>query len=218
MDEGFVGHEITISKAWVIRAPRGETNVSVEGAYFQNGFSLHCERRVKGHQRGKLKKLVGYVARPMVSEERLCWTEDGLIRLDLKRAWNDGTSAIDFDPLEMLEKLACLVPHRWKNLVIYSGCFAPNSEIREDIVPDMEERRNSAGKRSWYIPWSELLKRTFGIDLFTCPNCKNRRIPLMLVTHKETIKKILEDLKISSDPPSLSSSRFGRLVFDQDEE
>jgi len=201
---------------WAMRAG-GDTSVSAEGGYLQNGFSIHCDRRVKGHQRDKLRKLVGYVSRPMVPESRLSWTEDGLVELELKRKWDDGTTAIQFDPLEMIEKLACLVPHRWKNLVIYSGCFAPNSGVRDEIVPDMEERRNTAGNRSWYIPWAELLAKTFGKDLFTCPNCDSRRRVLMLITHKELIGKILASLGISPDPPSFSPSRYDRLVFDSDD-
>ena len=57
------------------------------------------------------------------------------IILTLKRPFSDGTTAVKFSPMELIEKLAAIIPYPHKNLVIYSGCFAPNSKIRPHIIP-----------------------------------------------------------------------------------
>ena len=38
------------------------------------------------------------------------WTADGQVRLELRRPWSDGTTDLLFDPVELLERLAALVP------------------------------------------------------------------------------------------------------------
>lgn len=43
----------------------------------------------------------------------------------LKRRWRDGTSHMIFEPLELVEKLAALVPPPRFNLVRYHGVLAP---------------------------------------------------------------------------------------------
>jgi hypothetical protein len=98
----------------------------------------------------------------------------GDVKVELKSTWPDGTTALILSPLEMIEKLAALVPYPHKNLVIYSGCLAPNHKARVDIVPAKPASKNeevgtaSPTSRKRYIPWSDLMKKTWGIDVFTC--------------------------------------------------
>ena len=53
----------------------------------------------------------------------------------LWRAWRDGTSAIDFEPLAFLERLAALVPRPRAHLLTYYGVLAPAAQWRDRIVP-----------------------------------------------------------------------------------
>ena len=46
-------------------------------------------------------------------------TEDGRLVYRFKRPWRDGTTHVVFDPLELLEKLAALVPAPKAHLVRY---------------------------------------------------------------------------------------------------
>ena len=43
------------------------------------------------------------------------------------RAWRDGTAGIVLDPLDLMARLAALVPPPRVNLVRYHGVFAPAS-------------------------------------------------------------------------------------------
>jgi len=47
----------------------------------------------------------------------------------------DGTTHIVLDPVEMLQKLAALVPAPHAHLVRYAGLFAPAAKRRSAIVP-----------------------------------------------------------------------------------
>ena len=52
---------------------------------------------------------------------------DGTIVLELRRRWRDRTTHVIFDPGELLERLAALVPKPRVNLVLYHGVFAPRA-------------------------------------------------------------------------------------------
>lgn len=71
--------------------------------------------------RKSLERLCTYITRPAISEERLTWTNDGNISYKLKKAYSDGTSHVLFTPMELMEKLAALVPKPRANLIRYHG-------------------------------------------------------------------------------------------------
>ena len=52
----------------------------------------------------------------------------------LKTPWRDGTSHIALQPLELLEKLAALIPRPYVNLIVYHGVLAPNAKWRRKVV------------------------------------------------------------------------------------
>ena len=52
----------------------------------------------------------------------------------LRRPWGDGTRAIRFEPIELLEKLASMVPKPRVNLLLYHGVFAPHARNRPGAV------------------------------------------------------------------------------------
>src|SRR5438477_3739739 len=51
-----------------------------------------------------------YVLRPPLAQDRVELRSDGLVRIALKRAYADGTVAVDMDPLSLLCRLAASVP------------------------------------------------------------------------------------------------------------
>jgi len=69
-----------------------------------------------------------------VAQDRLRPLDDGRIVLTLKSAWVDGTRQLLFEPLELLEKLAALIPRPRINLVLYHGGVAPHSSWRARVV------------------------------------------------------------------------------------
>jgi hypothetical protein len=109
--------------------------------------------------------------------------DDGDVRLEFKRPWSDGTTSIDLEPLALIARLAALVPPPRRHITRYSGVLSSHSSLRSQIVPaapeppaEKEEDKPSR-PLSHYISWSDLLRKTFQIDI-TCPRCQS---PLRLI-------------------------------------
>ncbi len=89
------------------------------------GVSLHANVAVPAPDRRRLERLCRYVARPPVATERLSRLEDGRLLYRLKHCWRDGTTHVVFEPQELLEKRAALVPPPRFHLARYHGILGP---------------------------------------------------------------------------------------------
>jgi len=94
----------------------------------ESGFSLHAGVVVQAWERQKLERLRRYISRPAVSEKRLSLTPSGNIRYQLKTPYCDGTTHVIFEPLDIIAKLAALMPKPSVNQTRCHGVFAPNSK------------------------------------------------------------------------------------------
>ena len=100
-----------------------------------HGFSVHANTQIPAHRRDQLEQLIRYTARGAVSLERLAEETNGDLVYTFTHPWSDGTTGIRLSPVELLEKLAALVPLPHVHLVRYAGCLAPHSHLREAIKP-----------------------------------------------------------------------------------
>ena len=142
---------------------------------------MHAEP-VPAHDRMRLERLCRYTCRPPVATERLSLLPDSRLLYRLKRRWRDGTSHVIFEPLELVEQLAALVPPPQFNLVRYHGVLAAGSAWRPLIVPDSgpdsadssglahsncPERKQpseKSGCRPRNYSWAELMRRVWELD------------------------------------------------------
>lgn len=108
-----------------------------------NGFSLHAALVVPAGQRERLERLCGYILRAPLASDRLHLTHDGRVRMALRQPWRDGTTALVFDPVEFLGRLAVLVPRPRINLLLYYGVFGARSAWRAD--PSMTMSLTTSG-------------------------------------------------------------------------
>jgi hypothetical protein len=99
------------------------------------GVSLHANVAVPARDRRRLERLCRYAARPPLATERLSRMDDGRLLYRLKRRWRDGATHMVFEPLELLEKLAALVPPPRFHLVRYHGILGPCASARDRVVP-----------------------------------------------------------------------------------
>jgi len=76
---------------------RGEVGVEVTAplAVTELGFSLHAATTVRADDLQGREALVRYALRPPLAQERLHRLPDGLVRIELKRPFRDGTVAVD---------------------------------------------------------------------------------------------------------------------------
>jgi Putative transposase len=74
------------------------------------GFSLHADVAVPARRRDQLEKLCRYLVRPPLALDRLTESTGGQLLYEFRRPWRDGSTALLLDPLELLGRLAALVP------------------------------------------------------------------------------------------------------------
>ena len=104
-----------------------------------DGVSLHANVAVPARDRRRLERLCRYMARPPVATDRLSRLADGRLLYRLKHRWRDGTSHIVFEPRELLEKLAALVPPPRFHMARYHGVLGPCASARPRVVPVAQE-------------------------------------------------------------------------------
>jgi hypothetical protein len=141
--------------------------------------------------------------------------------------------------LELVEKLAVLIPPPRVNLVRYHGVFAPGSRLRRLVVPGgaaaqaracpkqdgetkpaAESRPPEPPARDArpYIDWASLLKRVFSVDIFGCMKCGGRMKVLAVIEQPEVVAKILNHLGMPTVPEGIAPARLPprQLDFETD--
>ena len=159
--DDLIGHSITYRVAVGPRAgqklftlqtvPAREEEAGQQGdhrsAANAGGFSLHAGLDIQPHQREKLERLCRYVSRPPIAVERMALSSSGLVRYQLKTAYRDGTTHIVLEPLDLMARLAALVPPPRMHLTRFHGVFAPHSKLRAAVTP---AHRGVGGTRQSY--------------------------------------------------------------------
>ena len=180
-----------------------------------DGFTLHAATRAGALDSTGREALLRYVLRPPIAQERLQPRPDGLVRITLKRAYSDGTVAVDMDPLSLLCRLATSVPPPRFHIVRYAGVLAPASPWRSRIVPPplpqappvSPDNPDRTGPKGGYRPWAELLAQTFAIDVLTCPSCKGRMRLLAVIKEPASVARYLSAAGEATDVPRRTPSR-----------
>ena len=88
------------------------------------GFSLHAGVAAKAQQRNKLERLCRYITKPAVSEKRLALAHQGEVRYEQKTPYRDGTTLMIFESVDLIARLAALIPRPRVNLTPFHGVFA----------------------------------------------------------------------------------------------
>ena len=107
----------------------------MNGAARAGGFSLHAGVDIAPKYREKLERLCRYMSRSPVASERLALTASGQVRYTLKTPYRDGTTHIVLEPLDLMGRLAALVPPPRMHLKRFHGVFAPHSLLRAVVTP-----------------------------------------------------------------------------------
>jgi hypothetical protein len=173
---------------------------------------------VPAHRRDQIEQLLRYTARGAVALERLDINADGDLLYTFTHPWSDGTTGIKLSPLELIEKLAALVPLPRLHQLRYGGCLAPHSHLRAAILPTprqqgVEEPDGSNASPNW--SWARLLKRVFAIDMERCPVCPQGKLWIIAaITEGNVIQKILRHLKLAVDPPPIAPAQQATFPWD----
>lgn len=120
-------------------------------------------------------------AQPPLAHERLQETSGRKLVYRMKTPWRSGATQVLMERIELLEKLAALVPRPRYHVVHYYGILAPAVKWRRDIVPDPPPEQCSQGSDiedteppRKNCTWAQLMARTFEFDVLQCPRCGGR--------------------------------------------
>jgi hypothetical protein len=207
-----------------------------------DGFSLHANLTIEADDRAGLQRVIRYAARQAFASERLHLLPDGRVRYDLRRPWGPHRlTHLTLEGPELLRRLAAILPRPYLNLTRYYGIFAPNSNhhlaLRALCAPPADATAQAASaapapnapaaapapaapqRRAW-IPWAELLRRTYGVDVLRCPRCLAQPLRLIaFITDAEVVTKILTHLHLPTDlPPPAPARRSPQLDLDYDDD
>ena len=174
-------------------------------------------------ERDRLERIARYALRPPVAQDRLEWTDDGQVRLALRRPWSDGTTHLLFDPVELLERLAALTPRPRVNLILYHGVLGARAAWRSLVVQyGTADGASAAGDSATAdeVPaettdprpgrnylWADLMRRSLGLDVTVCPRCGG---PLQLIALSDdpaVIHRVLRHLGLPTEVPEARPAR-----------
>jgi Putative transposase len=119
-------------------------------AYKHSGFSVDTSVRIQAHDHAGLERLLRYCARPPFATERLRKAGDDLVyrcakqhsepsgdwRTDQRGVNKRGsnTDEITLTPLELIDRIAALIPPPRTHRHRYYGALAPNSPLRAAVT------------------------------------------------------------------------------------
>jgi hypothetical protein len=137
------------------------------------GFSLHADTAVHGHDRQGLERLCRYGARGPVAECRLQRLADGGYAYSPKKG-----AAFTLTAAALVRRLVALLPPARLHLTSFHGAYAPNARLRPLVTqpPTAPAAQRSptkaapaAKQRKPRLDWAQLHQRTFGTDVLRCP-------------------------------------------------
>jgi hypothetical protein len=138
--------------------------------------------------------------------------------------WRSGQTHVVMERIELIEKLAALVPRPRYHIVRYYGVLAPAAKWRRDIVPDPPPPERCSHDSDTEDPqpaknytWAQLMARTFEFDVLQCPRCGGRMKIIAAIESPEVARRILDCLGIVSRPPPLLPARRQIVQLDSAE-
>jgi hypothetical protein len=169
------------------------------------GFSVNATVRIEATDRNGLERLLRYCARPVFASERLNWLCEGKqLSYSLPKPMPNGCQILHLTPLELLDKLAKLIPPPRKHRLRYYGVFAPNAPLRKLVTTQADkaiaapaisrsknEEAESRKKLGTRYLWASLLARIYEVLPLVCPHCGSEMRLIAAITDKPSIERIL---------------------------
>jgi len=185
-------------------------------------FNLQAATTVEAGDTAARERLCRYILRPPISDDRLRTLPDGKLALTLKTPWRDGTVAIVLTAIQLVARLAALVPRPGQNLLRYHGVLAANAGDRAAVVPGRPGGQGQGGhaehemiedgrvvpprlpplppmlRNGRYLDWALLMLRVFRIDPLRC-SCGGRLRLVAMVMDGAGAERYLRGTGLATD-------------------
>lgn len=125
----------------------------------------------------ELRKLFAYLLRSGIDVRRLRELPDGRYAYRLDKKDRNGQAELVMTGMEVLQRIASLVPAWRIPQRRYFGVLAAGSPVRKRVVPKRTAKRASRddeASRTRRAHWAELMRRVFSIDVTKCAKCGGR--------------------------------------------
>ena len=99
-----------------------------------HGFNVHAGTTIRAADRDGLERLCRYGARPPFSLERLSILPDGRVAYLLRKPRRNGATHLVMTPVQLLARIASIIPPPRFPLLRFAGVFAPSSSWRTAVV------------------------------------------------------------------------------------
>jgi len=183
------------------------------------GFSLDASVRIEGTDRAGLERLLRYCARPPFALKHLHPLDAEHLLYHNPKPRSDSPRDLVLTPLELIDKIAALIPPPRAHRHRYYGVLAPNSPMRAAvtalaslpvIVQPLSEATTADApphRAASHYLWAMLLARIYETLPLVCPLCQSPMRIIAFITEGSSVRKILEHLGESTLPPKVAPAR-----------
>ena len=201
------------------------------------GFSIDAAVRIERHDRNGLQRLLRYCARPALALQRLRQIDPEHLVYASVKPGPGGSVSLLLTPLELLDRLAALIPPPRKHRHRYYGVLAPHlpteSPLREavtalsapdrrvGVAPDSPAAATAAGgkpmpRQTAHDLWALLLARIYAAFPLICPRGGGELRSSAFITAALIVQKILTQVGEPTSAPRLAKARGPPLWAMQD--
>jgi hypothetical protein len=205
------------------------------------GFSLDATVRIAADDRRGLERLLRYCARPPFAADRLEELDAHRLIYHLPKPGPDGRTQLILSPLELIERIAALVPPPRQHRHRYFGVLAPNAPLRAAVTalapeaiaapssapvkPSGDEPNEAPHRSPARYLWAMLLARIYEAFPLTCPTCGAEMRIVAFITEAAPVQRILDHIGEPTTPPRIAPTRgpppweeedFGAIFLDEE--
>jgi hypothetical protein len=172
---------------------------------------------IEGADRAGLERLLRYCARPPFALERLEQLGHDQLVYRFPKPQPDGRTELRLSPLELLERLAGLIPPPRLHRHRYHGVLAPNAPQRAQVsalarqpappLPKLADASPAPARSPARYLWAVLLARILEILPLRCALCGAQMRLIAFVTDPPAVKSILTHLGEPTTPPQVARAR-----------
>jgi hypothetical protein len=183
------------------------------------GFSVDGSVHIEAADRAGRERLLRYCARPPFALDRLRELGPERLRYELTKPGPGGAGSLLLTPVELIDRIAALVPppriHRHRTF----GVLAPNSPLRAAVTAlalaattsppaaNAQPAAEPAHRRAARYAWAMLLARIYEVFPLVCPHCGGGMRIIAFITDGPTVRDILAHLGEPIAPPRIAPAR-----------
>jgi len=181
------------------------------------GFSVDGSVRIAAADRAGRERLLRYCARPPFALDRLRELDPEHLLYASTKPGPGGTGPQILTPLQLLDRLAALVPPPRVHRHRYFGVLAPNAPLRAAVtalapaaaptpLPD-PPAAEPAHRRAARYAWALLLARIYEVFPLVCARCGGEMRIIAFLTDPAAVRAILAHLGEPTAPPRIAPAR-----------